>query len=54
MRRGFKLSKIAKAIAWLDAMENDYAWSLVKAKLDEADAEDIFGTEGWKHWMGVE
>lgn len=47
------MEDITKAIAWLDATD-DYAWPVVKAKLDELDQEDFFGTEGWRHFFGVD
>ncbi len=25
----------------------------VETKLDEGDYDDMLGTEGWRHWMGV-
>lgn len=25
----------------------------IEEKLDSADYDDFFGTEGWRHWMGV-
>lgn len=28
-------------------------YDLVEMKLDEADCEDMFGTEGWRHWVGL-
>ena len=26
----------------------------IEIALDEADSEDMFGTEGWRHWLGIE
>lgn len=26
----------------------------MESKLDEADEDDMLGTEGWRHWFGLE
>ncbi len=35
---------VKKLVAHIDALER---------LLDEADCEDVFGTEGWRHYMGI-
>jgi len=37
--------EVLSVFAHLDAIEN---------ALDEGDDMDMFGTEGWRHWMGME
>lgn len=31
----------------------EHIWAL-EALLDEADGDDVFGTEGWRHRLGIE
>ena len=41
----------------VDKMTPKQAKELLKKiieKLDEADQDDMLGTEGWRHWMGLE
>ncbi len=28
-------------------------YDLVEMRLDDADGEDMLGTEGWRHWVGL-
>lgn len=39
------VKEIMSVFAHIDEME---------FKLDEADSDDLLGTEGWRHWMGLE
>lgn len=48
------LGKIVKELDHLDEEQLDEICGVLFKKLDELDGDDFFGTEGWKHYFGVE